>query len=514
MSVYVCTEVTDRPQTPAVDFHGCVVEFSGFHIPPASCHRHFDLLECILAWAWHMVYILSNFWSEHVRKEDVYNRTGQSEWPVHQCLSLFTGAVWHRAGMFLVFIQLRKHILSDTTPSSLCYKPSWWYLVYCMFFFDYSERKNKCFHSDFTVSSFHVSVALVLKYVECIIRFINELHPLHHHVLLLPGGVLRLWHRRLTRSHWNFWDHVDAPQRSFPHISGMTVFVIQEPNCTNKNLSFIGTMCQTEAVVSSSGRVWLYQQQKEAEEKRLQELWCCEREAVSGIYRLWPDVFFRTVDDLCLILQVVKEFTFLDYIMGGCQINFTVSLDFCRFGERTDSICGIMWVFRLSGGCRLHRLQRGPQVPRVSALHQPSGRQRVPLCDLVRWPSHPGLWQVRMVHDTSSTDEMWQNTTARFTSAAGSWPRCLLFLCSDKMFPAFGFGAQIPPSWKVNKSDTDSDAVAVHTDEGWCERWWLRHRAALRHISQTHTSRFCDSVTHYCHLLDCKRVGTLHWHTD
>lgn len=30
----------------------------------------------------------------------------------------------------------------------------------------------------------------------------------------------------------------------------------------------------------------------------------------------------------------------------------------------------------------------------------------------------------------------------------------MLFLisCSDKMFPAFGFGAQIPPTWQVNES--------------------------------------------------------------
>lgn len=26
----------------------------------------------------------------------------------------------------------------------------------------------------------------------------------------------------------------------------------------------------------------------------------------------------------------------------------------------------------------------------------------------------------------------------------------LSFLCSDKMFPAFGFGAQIPPTWQVS----------------------------------------------------------------
>lgn len=30
----------------------------------------------------------------------------------------------------------------------------------------------------------------------------------------------------------------------------------------------------------------------------------------------------------CFISQVVKEYSFLDYIMGGCQINFTVSFGF------------------------------------------------------------------------------------------------------------------------------------------------------------------------------------------
>uniref|UniRef100_A0A3Q4HAZ3 C2 domain-containing protein n=1 Tax=Neolamprologus brichardi TaxID=32507 RepID=A0A3Q4HAZ3_NEOBR len=29
-----------------------------------------------------------------------------------------------------------------------------------------------------------------------------------------------------------------------------------------------------------------------------------------------------------LLLQIVREYTFLDYIMGGCQINFTIAIDF------------------------------------------------------------------------------------------------------------------------------------------------------------------------------------------
>uniref|UniRef100_A0A8D3BK30 Copine-3 n=1 Tax=Scophthalmus maximus TaxID=52904 RepID=A0A8D3BK30_SCOMX len=62
------------------------------------------------------------------------------------------------------------------------------------------------------------------------------------------------------------------------------------------------------------------------------------------------------------LCKVVKEYTFLDYIMGGCQINFTVS--------------------------------HGAAINASTSL--------------------------------------------------------LSFICSDKMFPAFGFGAQIPPTWQVS----------------------------------------------------------------
>lgn len=35
------------------------------------------------------------------------------------------------------------------------------------------------------------------------------------------------------------------------------------------------------------------------------------------------DAFIYTVS-LCLCVQLVTQHTFLDYVMGGCQINFTV----------------------------------------------------------------------------------------------------------------------------------------------------------------------------------------------
>lgn len=41
----------------------------------------------------------------------------------------------------------------------------------------------------------------------------------------------------------------------------------------------------------------------------------------------------------------------------------------------------------------------------------------------------------------------------------GGLPKCLtcsLCLLSDKMFPALGFGAQLPPDWKVSDVDATS----------------------------------------------------------
>ncbi|KAM3593613.1 uncharacterized protein V6R79_017068 [Siganus canaliculatus] len=86
--------------------------------------------------------------------------------------------------------------------------------------------------------------------------------------------------------------------------------------------------------------------------------------------------------------QVVKEFTFLDYIMGGCQINFTVAIDFT--GSNGD-----------------------PRSP-----------------DSLHYISPQGVNE--------------------YLSAIWSVGNVVQDYDSDKMFPAFGFGAQIPPSWQVS----------------------------------------------------------------
>ncbi|XP_029313216.1 copine-3-like isoform X2 [Cottoperca gobio] len=86
--------------------------------------------------------------------------------------------------------------------------------------------------------------------------------------------------------------------------------------------------------------------------------------------------------------KTVKEYTFLDYIMGGCQINFTIAIDFTG-----------------SNG--------NPSTPQSLHYINPQGYNEY----------LAAIWAVgNVIQDYDS----------------------------DKMFPAFGFGAMLPPSWKVS----------------------------------------------------------------
>ncbi|XP_069007453.1 copine-3-like isoform X1 [Embiotoca jacksoni] len=86
--------------------------------------------------------------------------------------------------------------------------------------------------------------------------------------------------------------------------------------------------------------------------------------------------------------QVLKEFTFLDYIMGGCQINFTIGIDFT--GSNGD-----------------------PNTPQSLHHISPEGYNEY----------LSAIWAVgSIIQDYDS----------------------------NKMFPVFGFGAQIPPSYQVS----------------------------------------------------------------
>ncbi|KAG7488281.1 hypothetical protein MATL_G00033500 [Megalops atlanticus] len=88
------------------------------------------------------------------------------------------------------------------------------------------------------------------------------------------------------------------------------------------------------------------------------------------------------------VCQVVKEYSFLDYIMGGCEINFIIGVDFTA-----------------SNG--------NPQSPDSLHYISPQGVNEY----------LTAIWSVgQVIQDYDS----------------------------DKLFPAFGFGAQIPPTWQVS----------------------------------------------------------------
>ncbi|KAK1805328.1 hypothetical protein P4O66_019659 [Electrophorus voltai] len=102
--------------------------------------------------------------------------------------------------------------------------------------------------------------------------------------------------------------------------------------------------------------------------------------------------------------KIIKMHSFLDYIMGGCQIQFTVAIDFTASnGDPRNS-------------CSLHYIH----------------------------PYQPNEYLKALV----AVGEICQDYD------------------SDKMFPAFGFGAQIPPDFKLHSlNDKVSHDFAVNFDE-------------------------------------------------
>ncbi|POI36011.1 hypothetical protein CIB84_000236 [Bambusicola thoracicus] len=86
--------------------------------------------------------------------------------------------------------------------------------------------------------------------------------------------------------------------------------------------------------------------------------------------------------------KIETDYSFLDYVMGGCQINFTVGIDFT--GSNGD-----------------------PNSPDSLHYISPDGINEYLIA----------IWSVGSVVQDYDT---------------------------DKLFPAFGFGAQVPPSWQVS----------------------------------------------------------------
>ncbi|XP_053487174.1 copine-3 isoform X1 [Ictalurus furcatus] len=125
--------------------------------------------------------------------------------------------------------------------------------------------------------------------------------------------------------------------------------------------------------------------------KRLQEATCtspAEFDCINMKKKLKKKSYKNSGVVSVKICQVVKEYTFLDYIMGGCQLNFTVGVDFT--GSNGD-----------------------PKSPESLHYISPNGVNEY----------LSAIWSVGLVIQDYD---------------------------SDKLFPAFGFGAQIPPNWQVS----------------------------------------------------------------
>ncbi|GCC22535.1 copine-3-like isoform X1 [Chiloscyllium punctatum] len=88
------------------------------------------------------------------------------------------------------------------------------------------------------------------------------------------------------------------------------------------------------------------------------------------------------------LCQIVKEYTFLDYIMGGCQLNFIVGIDFTA-----------------SNG--------DPRTPNSLHFIAPNGFNEYLMA----------IWSIGIIIQDYDT---------------------------DKLYPAFGFGAKLPPAWQVS----------------------------------------------------------------
>ncbi|XP_060692551.1 copine-1-like isoform X2 [Hemiscyllium ocellatum] len=131
--------------------------------------------------------------------------------------------------------------------------------------------------------------------------------------------------------------------------------------------------------------------------------------------------------------KLETEYSFLDYVMGGCQINFTVGVDFT--GSNGD--------------------------PRSSdSLHyiSPSGVNEY----------LSAIWSVGQVVQDYDT---------------------------DKLFPAFGFGAQVPPDWKVSHEFS----LNFNATNPYCQGVQGiidAYRNAIVNVRLYGPTNFCPIITH------------------
>uniref|UniRef100_A0A672T2J0 Copine-1-like n=1 Tax=Sinocyclocheilus grahami TaxID=75366 RepID=A0A672T2J0_SINGR len=110
--------------------------------------------------------------------------------------------------------------------------------------------------------------------------------------------------------------------------------------------------------------------------------------AGKGTITVCNNFMIMMINNLHTVFQLEAQYSFLDYVMGGCQINFTVGIDFT--GSNGD-----------------------PRSPDSLHYLSPNGVNQY----------LSAIWSVGQVVQDYDT---------------------------DKLFPAFGFGAQVPPNFQVS----------------------------------------------------------------
>ncbi|NXK88794.1 CPNE9 protein, partial [Formicarius rufipectus] len=116
-----------------------------------------------------------------------------------------------------------------------------------------------------------------------------------------------------------------------------------------------------------------------------------------------------------LSFSVESEFTFVDYIRGGTQLNFTVAIDFTASnGECSRCLGGSLSLWGWPwGGCDGHCAAGLPSQP--TSLHYASPYQ-----------------------------------LSAYALALKAVGEIIQDYDSDKLFPAYGFGAKVPPDGKIS----------------------------------------------------------------
>ncbi|XP_020372553.2 copine-1 isoform X2 [Rhincodon typus] len=131
--------------------------------------------------------------------------------------------------------------------------------------------------------------------------------------------------------------------------------------------------------------------------------------------------------------KLETEYSFLDYVMGGCQINFTVGVDFT--GSNGD-----------------------PRSPDSLHYISPNGVNEYVTA----------IWSVGQVVQDYDT---------------------------DKLFPAFGFGAQVPPDWQVSHEFS----LNFNPNNPYCQGVQGiidAYRNAIVNVRLYGPTNFCPIITH------------------